>query len=996
MIRSGLSCAALVGVLALFVVRTDVQAAPKKEPKKDGQVASSNPLTEFDRAAKQRNAAKQALMAKFRAPADEVKAAKKALAAVAEDDRRILAAMRFLAPQSSSDAPRFQADLNLPMLGTLQGNPDACADPWVCLRLWALARASFPDGSRFRFEIGQFLAGKKPAGRWCDVAPEVLAISALAQWTPDKDLAMKLTERGVAICETLNWEIGAPASFNPEALAELLNAALVRNIALAQGWMTGKSEGWKKTCEAVLAYVGKLPTNNRNLWGGAEHEKNPADRNRSGLMFGAFLNLARAEKDLGITEAEMNKALRRLDNRVAQTLDDPNAWRVSMGDALALALCAGGASVEVKEVGAQLGRRALGAQRIETACPRPEQSHIAAALGWVLLPDAADGGMGRAAVSVEDRDFASALCLGLAAVRGGLAAPAKQKPLPHMDKALDRMRALEVMEIEEHLDYMARTDDAIDRAARYLLGLQNGDGTFAPYSFEVPVGDAAMTGRGGAFLSGFNALCVLTLLDADVPRDNPGIRKAIAFLRKHLPRSPTSRRSEKGELDGWYTYSVALVLMAFQKYYEAEQIDAGIYAAKTPKDFAKAREKVWQAVPHADREFLGKMSWALSDTDGYGWGYIFGNPPQPVGSPVTDGPKGPITGRNAKKEAEEDSRDGRVPVEFPKRPDAPAADHAYGDASNSQYAVLGLKAALLLGAPIKTNGIAWECERLIDNYVVAGNVERVRAPGVLSSVSTDHSGKARPKRVITQSPGEKPGRRHAVLQAYDYGGWTYYAGRNMATWGVKEDRPARGVNADVDDDDAGFASRWHRSTAMTAAGISTLAIMRDALLVLGCEDKPFLERVELTMDGALFFMGRTYPYSNAALKLDPKISECWIGGGDGWGMCYDIYSVERACVLADVKYVASVDWYRDGADFLLPKQGADGMWPELAKPRKTGWGQSPGPETCNFCFCILFLKRAAPPLLREPARKQVFTGDKASGKKPPAAQPPAPEPAVVK
>jgi hypothetical protein len=59
------------------------------------------------------------------------------------------------------------------------------------------------------------------------------------------------------------------------------------------------------------------------------------------------------------------------------------------------------------------------------------------------------------------------------------------------------------------------------------------------------------------------------------------------------------------------------------------------------------------------------------------------------------------------------------------------------------------------------------------------------------------------------------------------------------------------------------------------------------------------------------------------------------------------------------------------------------MWPTLitkeVRDAKGNVIQAAQPQTINHCFVVLFLKRAAPPLLRDPARKTptpVITGER--------------------
>jgi len=59
---------------------------------------------------------------------------------------------------------------------------------------------------------------------------------------------------------------------------------------------------------------------------------------------------------------------------------------------------------------------------------------------------------------------------------------------------------------------------------------------------------------------------------------------------------------------------------------------------------------------------------------------------------------------------------------------------------------------------------------------------------------------------------------------------------------------------------------------------------------------------------------------------------------------YYLYGLERAGILAHVRYVGEADWYLDGAELLLAAQAGDGSW------RLRG--------VVDTCFALLFLKRA--------------------------------------
>jgi hypothetical protein len=162
---------------------------------------------------------------------------------------------------------------------------------------------------------------------------------------------------------------------------------------------------------------------------------------------------------------------------------------------------------------------------------------------------------------------------------------------------------------------------------------------------------------------------------------------------------------------------------------------------------------------------------------------------------------------------------------------------------------------------------------------------------------------------------------------------------------------------------------------MSAAGISSLSILRDALMLAQFNDKELLTRVETAIAGGLFMLGLKYPYSRTITTIDNvRNSDAWWRGADGGpGMMYDMYSCERAGVLTGSRYFANIDWYRDGADLLIDKQDPDGHWPDLHIVIQN----KDYPQVVSHCFAILFLKRCAPPLSQEPPEdRRVYTGEK--------------------
>jgi hypothetical protein len=184
-------------------------------------------------------------------------------------------------------------------------------------------------------------------------------------------------------------------------------------------------------------------------------------------------------------------------------------------------------------------------------------------------------------------------------------------------------------------------------------------------------------------------------------------------------------------------------------------------------------------------------------------------------------------------------------------------------------------------------------------------------------------------------------RQRPMLQPFQIGGWSYFC-NGVNTWGATD-------NEEIGKDDKGQPLyRWPISVAMTAAGISSLAIIRDALMVAPIYDPELIAKVDNRLAGGNVGLGMKYPYSRDYFKLDAKQTECWIGGAEGSGMLYDMYSCERAGVLTGEVYFGTAEWYRDGADVIMSEQGSDGGWKSLEN------------AVCNASWTILFLKRSAP------------------------------------
>jgi len=337
--------------------------------------------------------------------------------------------------------------------------------------------------------------------------------------------------------------------------------------------------------------------------------------------------------------------------------------------------------------------------------------------------------------------------------------------------------------------------------------------------------------------------------------------------------------------DGYYqNYDAGIALMAFQKYYEPEQLNAGMLNAEDAREFEAARARVWALVTPGHQQTVKKLVKFIDDAHvgGEKGGFGYGGTRDSLGT--------------------------------------------HCDNSNSQYSVLGYKAASLLGAELDAAVFAREAQRLIDQYGEDTRLEPVDyIHGADERDGDDNERKKRKSRATGAKLSIRPG------------GWSYAC-------------------------DKGYAS----SIQMTAAGISSLFICLDELKLRGKLKQKMAEQIGLHIRGAEGWLRHNY-YTAQTVGKDQRND--WAGTTDGWGFYYNIYAVERGCVLAGIrKLEGEVDWYRIGADFLLDEQNADGSWGR--PPRQLRGREGDELQLVNTCMAILFLKLAAMPVITEHKKRE--------------------------
>jgi hypothetical protein len=219
-----------------------------------------------------------------------------------------------------------------------------------------------------------------------------------------------------------------------------------------------------------------------------------------------------------------------------------------------------------------------------------------------------------------------------------------------------------------------------------------------------------------------------------------------------------------------------------------------------------------------------------------------------------------------------------------------------GDLSNTQYALLGLKSAAR--CRIRVDEDVWM--RILRIVLGAQEKDGPRVKLVVDrEVTKDGYGRSYAR------PAEARGWRYRWA-------YTVKAGNSTQTFPVApDDKP---------------------SGSMTCAGISCLAIIHSEMH-RSRRYRSKMRDVQRAIDDGFAWLDR-----NWTVEENP-------GGKRVWHYYY-LYGLERAGMLANRKWIGLHDWYREGAEFLLARQGPSGSWGDVVQTS----------------FALLFLKRSTMPV----------------------------------
>ncbi|MBI3819089.1 MAG: hypothetical protein HY286_10395 [Planctomycetes bacterium] len=136
---------------------------------------------------------------------------------------------------------------------------------------------------------------------------------------------------------------------------------------------------------------------------------------------------------------------------------------------------------------------------------------------------------------------------------------------------------------------------------------------------------------------------------------------------------------------------------------------------------------------------------------------------------------------------------------------------------------------------------------------------------------------------------------------------------------------------------AGFSYRAGEGAygSMTAAGICILKIALENV-------KSSLSSAQVRTVQNAIDSGVNWLAENFTITSNPKKGD-WV--------YYYLYGLERVGAFLKIDKIGEHDWYREGADWLISKQGNDGAWAESDHAE------------ADTCFALLFLRRASAPII---------------------------------
>ncbi len=452
-----------------------------------------------------------------------------------------------------------------------------------------------------------------------------------------------------------------------------------------------------------------------------------------------------------------------------------------------------------------------------------------------------------------------------------------------------------------------RVKEAVKRAVEWLKSQQKEDGHWEGTGTYMEM-----------YPFGTTALAVYALLKGGVPPNDPCIQKALKWLKK-------------GGFPG--TYSVSCLVLALAALCEPPPPEKEVEKVKV-KQLKRLRTRVFEPVekrirkrfrraPRWIQDWLRQaVNWLIKAKTRTVWRYP-----------------------------------GKDPGEI--RCKKGTGIGGGEDASNAQYAMLAMFAALRLGIPVPKQLFIDVAEYYIKQQDKDGaEVKGFPVPGADLPLK-------RLKKMIEEQLKRLKEEARKTIDASEEGRKELI--RRLKTSAVLKENPYKKFGGEVKKMKArgwcylprefpkggNVPDDMFRTTgSMTTSGIIALCVCKLAL-----EGTPWYKvngkRLEQAIRDGVAWLAH-----NWTLDKNPNS-----GPGDAWRYYY-FYGVERVGALALVRKIGKHLWYEEIANRILSEQQSDGSW---AGER----GQSPKANVLPFehgplwntCFAILILKRATPPIV---------------------------------
>lgn len=464
---------------------------------------------------------------------------------------------------------------------------------------------------------------------------------------------------------------------------------------------------------------------------------------------------------------------------------------------------------------------------------------------------------------------------------------------------------VQAQDAKDERPLQVRVDEAIDRGVAWMRGIQRKDGTFPLAADRRPLGgyDTSARWAGGLWDKGLDALCVYALAVSEVPADDPSMARGLAALRRHWKGRPDSTGDVMRSAEGISTYFVSLALLALDAQYNRGV--AGL--SKGPPDPKRSRAKL---MGKRDYQFACELlDWLQRAQDPGG------------GSAVADSSR-----KKKKKKRRKAPKASRAP--------SPADGGGFSyecedrtwtthDHSNTQFALLGMKAAARLGVEVPED--MWV--RSLRHWIAVQDKEGPEVP----RVDALDAGGEKSKR--SRTTDETPHVDRARGWSYSCQGSDFDPSRNKGS-----SRIGRGPQA-----------------TMTSGGVSSLVICRSELAGSKAFTTALSELTEAAIRDGLAWLARDIGGSGGESDLPagvPPELRSRIPTMDSLDDFYYLYGLERACMLAAVSHLGETEWWKTGAERILKCQEGSGAF--QSSSRNSGNGR----REIDSAFALLFLKRA--------------------------------------